>query len=81
MKLVMSTTVAGVVLTLLATGLAEAQKKDYATVRHECRAEVKHYGGSSYTHLHDRISGGVDSFNKVRECIKARGYVPRLPPA
>jgi hypothetical protein len=85
MKLAMSTTVAAVALTLLATGLAEAQKKDYATVRQECRAEVHHWGGGNTRfHRNDRDNPDERSmaraFNEVRACIQARGYVPRLPP-
>jgi hypothetical protein len=79
MKLVMSTTVAGVVLALLAT--AEAQNKDYATVRRECQAEVHHFGAMKRNYRTDRYNpDGTTEFNAVRECIKAAGYVPRLPP-
>ena len=88
MKLVMNTTVAGFVLTLLATGLAQAQQKDYETVRYECRSVVHHWGGMSVTpsgpilfYARDRYNPDpIKAFNAVRACIQARGYVPRLPP-
>jgi hypothetical protein len=85
MKLVMSTAVAAGVLTLLATGLAEAQKRDYETVRYECRVEVHHWGGGNTRfHRNDRDNPDERSlaraFSEVRACIQARGYVPRLPP-
>ena len=83
MKLVMNTTVAGLALTLLAPGLAQAQQKDYETVRYECRSMVHHWGGSPHPIFHARQRYNPDpikAFNEVRACIQARGYVPRLPP-
>ena len=82
MKLVMSTAVAAVVLTALATGLAQAQKKDYEAVRYECRSEVHHWGGMPRWYVRDDRYNldPIKAFNAVRECIQARGYVPRLPP-
>ena len=82
MKLVMRTTVAAGVLTLLATGLAEAQEKSYEAVRYECRSEVHHWGGMSRYEIRDNRYNldPIKAFNEVRACIQARGYVPRLPP-
>jgi hypothetical protein len=81
MKLVMSTAAAAVVLALLAAGLAEAQKKDYEAVRYECRSEVHHWGGMPRWYVRERYNPDpIKAFNAVRECIKAAGYVPRLPP-
>ena len=86
MKLVMSTTVAAVALTLLATGLAEAQMPRAASnprhperecgvkVRLECRAEVM--GGMNYMdHWVNRTPEPWHT--KAAECIRARGCVPR----
>jgi hypothetical protein len=72
MKLVMSTTVAAVVLTLLATGLAEADNKDCTNVRKECRASFPF--GSGRCFYWDREP--VSRYTKVSECIRARGCVP-----
>ena len=88
MKLVMNTTVAGLALTLLAPGLAQAQQKDYETVRYECRSVVHHWGGMSVTPSGPRLyysrerynPDPIKAFNEVRACIQARGFVPRLPP-
>jgi hypothetical protein len=81
MKLMMSTAVAAVVLTVLATGLGQAQIKDYETVRYECRSEVHRWGGMPRSYVRDRYNPDpINAFNAVRECIQARGYVPRLPP-
>jgi hypothetical protein len=82
MKLVMSTVVAGAVLTLLATGLAEAQNKGYDAVRFECRSAVHHWGGMYRWYIRENRYNidPIKAFNEVRECIKAAGYVPRLPP-
>ena len=76
MKLVMSTTVAAVVLTLLAAGLAGAEKKNCTNVVGECRLEVK--GGMGHYHWVDRDPLGP--YVKVSACIRARGCVPQFPP-
>jgi hypothetical protein len=76
MKLVMSTTVAAVVLTLLATGLAEAENRDCTNVRKECRASLPF--GSGSCSVWDREPLG--RYTKVSECIRARGCVPQFPP-
>jgi hypothetical protein len=76
MKLVMSTAVAAVVLTFLATGLAEAEKNDCTKVRHVCIAEV-HGGDSPFDHWVDRAAEGT--YFKVSECMRARGCVPHYP--
>ena len=86
MKLVMST-VALVVLTLPATGLAEAQMPRAASnprhpvrecgvkVRLECRAEVM--GGMNYMdHWVNRTPEPWHT--KAAECIRRRGCVPRF---
>ena len=74
MKLVMSTTVAVVVLALLATGLAEAQKNDCVKVRWGCRAEVM--GGMNYMdYWVNRTPENTHA--KVSECMRVRGCVPR----
>jgi hypothetical protein len=76
MKLVMSTTVAAVVLTLLATGLAEAENNDCTKVRLVCIAEVR--GGDNHPdHVIDRHVEGV--YFKVSECMRARGCAPHYP--
>jgi hypothetical protein len=81
MKRVTSTAVAAVVLALPAVGLAEAQQKDYETVRYECRSEVHHWGGTGRIYAALRYNPDpIKAFNEVRDCIQARGYVPRLPP-
>jgi hypothetical protein len=76
MKLVMSTAVTAVVLTLLATGLAEAENKNCTNVVKACRAEVRG-GVSDSFHWNDRTGG---TYTKVSECIRARGCVPQFPP-
>jgi hypothetical protein len=76
MKLVMSTTVAAVVLTLLATGLAGAERKNCTNVVRECRLEVK--GAMGHFHWVDRDPLGP--YAKVSACIRARGCVPQFPP-
>jgi hypothetical protein len=78
MKLVMSTTVAAVVLTLLATGLAEAQKNDCVKVRWGCRAEV--WGGMNSTDYGQLNLIPEGTYAKISECIRARGCVPHFPP-
>jgi hypothetical protein len=74
MKLVMSTAVATVGLTLLATGLAEAENKNCTSVVKECRA---FRGGADYCHWNDRTGG---RYTQVSECVRARGCVPQFPP-
>jgi hypothetical protein len=76
MKLVMSTAVAAVVLTLLATGLARAEKKNCTNVVRECRLEVK--GAMGHFHWVDRDPLGP--YAKVSACIRTRGCVPQFPP-
>ena len=78
MKLVMSATVAAGVLTLLATGLAEAEKRDCTNVVRECRASVPYPFGSGSCSYRDRDSLG--KYYKVSECVRARGCVPQFPP-
>jgi len=75
MKFVMSTTVAIGVLTLLATGLAEAENKDCTNVRTECRAEIR--GGVDGRHWTDREPGGI--YAKISACVRLRGCVPLYP--
>jgi hypothetical protein len=58
MKLVMSTAVATVGLTLLATGLAEAENKNCTSVVKECRASVPYPSGSGSCSYRDRDSIG-----------------------
>jgi hypothetical protein len=88
MKLAVSTAVTAVVLTLLATGLAEAQPMPRAAsnprhperecgvkVRLECRAEVM--GGMNY--MDYWVNRTPEPWHtKAAECIRARGCVPRL---
>ena len=76
MKLVISTAVAGVVLTILATGLAGAEKKECPNIVRECRLEVK--GAMGHFHWVDRDPLGP--YTKVSACIRARGCVPQFPP-
>jgi len=78
MKLVMSTTVAGVVLSLLAPGLAEAANRDCTSVVKECRASVPYPSGSGSCSYRDRDS--IGKYAKVSECVRARGCVPQYPP-
>jgi hypothetical protein len=75
MKLVMSTAVSAVVLSLLAT-LAGAENKNCTNVVRECRLEVK--GGMGHYHWVDRDPLGP--YAKVSSCIRARGCVPQFPP-
>jgi hypothetical protein len=72
MKLVLSTTVAASVLTLLATGLAEADTQYCTSVRKECRASFPY--GSGRCFYWDREPLG--RYTKVSECIRAKGCVP-----
>jgi hypothetical protein len=76
MKLVMSTTVAGVVLSLLAPGLAEAANRDCTSVVKECRASVPSGSGSCFVWDRDPLGRHA----KVSECVRARGCVPQFPP-
>jgi hypothetical protein len=78
MKLVMSTAVAAVVLTVLATGLAEAENKACTNVVKECRASVPYPFGSGSCSYRDRDP--IGKYAKVSECIRARGCVPQFPP-
>ena len=73
MKFVMTTAVAASVLTLLATGLAEAEKKDCTNVRFECRVAV--VGGRHGQYWRDRAPEGI--YAKISACIRARGCVPQ----
>jgi hypothetical protein len=68
MKFVISTAVVALVVTFLAPGIAEAQKKDCAKIRQECRAA---YGGFGGYRQNDRNSGAT--FSRVRECIASKG--------
>jgi hypothetical protein len=77
MKLVMSATVAAGVLTLLATGLAEADSKYCTNVRKECRASVPlpvTYPCSAQSR------DPLGRYYRVSECVRARGCVPQYPP-
>ena len=77
MKLLMNTTVAAVVLTLLATGLAEAENKNCTNVVKECRARVGPSGpGSCMYWDHDPVG----RYTRVSACISHRGCVPQFPP-
>ena len=76
MKLVMSTTLAAGVLTLLATGLAVAENKYCTNVVKECRLEVR--GGAGHYHWVDREPGGT--YAKVSACISRRAACPSFPP-
>ena len=75
MKLVMSTTLAAGVLTLLATGLAGAEKKECTSVVRECRLEVK--GAMGHFYWVDRDPFGP--YAKVSACISRRGCAPQFP--
>jgi hypothetical protein len=77
MKLVMSTAVAGVVLSLLAPGLAEAANRDCTSVVKACRVSGGPSGSGSCS-VWDRDPLG--RYVKVSECIRARGCVPQFPP-
>jgi hypothetical protein len=77
MKLVMSTTLAAGVLTLLATGLAEADSKYCTNVRKECRASLP--GGTGSCQYWDRFEP-LGKYARVSECVRARGCVPQFPP-
>jgi hypothetical protein len=72
MKPVMSTAMAAVVLTSLATGLAEAANRDCTSVVKECRLSV--WGNCPYWDTH----GG--RYPVVSACIRAKGCVPQFPP-
>jgi hypothetical protein len=77
MKLVMSTTLAAGVLTLLATGLAEAENKNCTSVVKECRAAVPlpvTYPCSAQSR------DPLGRYYRVSECVRARGCVPQYPP-
>jgi hypothetical protein len=76
MKLVVSTAVTAVVLSLLATGLAEAANKNCTNVVRECRLEVKGVMGHYYWVDRDPLG----PYAKVSSCIRARGCVPQFPP-
>jgi hypothetical protein len=76
MKFVMITAVAAGVLTLLATGLAEAENKACTNVVKECRASFPNGSGSCL--VRDRDSLG--RYAQVSACIRARGCVPQYPP-
>ncbi len=76
MKLVMSTAVTAVVLSLLSTGLAGAENKNCTNVVRGCRAEVN--GGMGRFYWNDREPGGT--YARVSACIRVRGCVPQFPP-
>ena len=69
MKFVISTAVAALVVTFLAPGIAEAQKKDCAKIRLECRAA---HGGVGGYRQNDRGGSGA-TYSRVRECIASKG--------
>ena len=77
MKLVMSTTLAAGVLTLLATGLAEAENKACTNVVRECRASFPR--GSGMCAYWDRFTP-IGRHAAVSECVRAKGCVPQYPP-
>jgi hypothetical protein len=77
MKLVMSTTVAGVVLSLLAPGLAEAANRDCTSVVKECRMSVGPIGTGTCTYWNQHPLG---RYAMVSACIRARSCVPQFPP-
>src|SRR5689334_7629710 len=77
MKLVMSTTVAAAVLTLLGTGSAAAANKNCTNVVRECRATVGFNGfGSCMYWAHDPDG----RYTRVSACISRKGCVPQFPP-
>lgn len=79
MKLVMTTTVAAGVLTLLATGLAEADSKYCTNVRKECRASVPILWFGTYA-CSAQSRDPLGRYYRVSECVRARGCVPQYPP-
>ena len=76
MKLVMSTTVAAAVLTLLATGLAEAENKNCTNVRKVCKASIPTGTGSSA--YWDRFDP-PGKYARISECVRASGCAPLYP--
>jgi hypothetical protein len=79
MKLVMSTTLAAGVLTLLVTGLAEAENKNCTNVVKECRAAVPIPWFGTYA-CNAQSRDPLGRYYRVSECVRARGCVPQYPP-
>ena len=76
MKLVMSTTLAAGVLTLLATGLAEAENKNCTNIRKECKASLP--GGTGSCGYWDRFEP-IGKHARISECVVARGCAALYP--
>jgi hypothetical protein len=77
MKPVISTAMAAVVLTFLATGPAAAESKNCTSVVKECRRSVGPIGWGTCPYWdHDPVG----RYTRVSACISQKGCVPQYPP-
>ncbi len=77
MKLVMSTTVGAVLVTLLATGPAAAEIKNCTNVVRECRMTTGLTGPITCPYWN---MDPVGRYTRVSACISQKGCVPQYPP-